>query len=137
MQLEGAILLVDDVQLLSGKEHSLGEALQPVQLASSARARLAFTSDLPPDQIRGLPERLRSRMSGGFVVEVQPPLFETRVAIVQSAAETISRGYHQVPRTVAELLAELYCDNTRPRRRREAAGAARRAAAAPARSPSS
>ena len=52
-------------------------------------------------------------MSGGLVVEVQPPLFETRVAIVQSAAETISRGYHQVPRTVAELLAELYCDNTR------------------------
>ena len=48
-----------------------------------------------------------------LVVEVQPPLFETCAAIVQSAAETISRGYHQVPRTVAELLAELYCDNTR------------------------
>ena len=113
VQLEGAILLVDDVQLLSGKEHSLGELFNLFDWHQARGARLAFTSDLPPDQIRGLPERLRSRMSGGLVVEVQPPLFETRVAIVQSAAETISRGYHQVPRTVAELLAELYCDNTR------------------------
>jgi len=113
VQLEGAILLVDDVQLLSGKEHSLGELFNLFNWHQARGARLAFTSDLPPDQIKGLPERLRSRMSGGLVVEVQPPLFETRVAIAQSAAEAISHGYHQVPRGVAELLAELYCDNTR------------------------
>ena len=113
VQLEGAILLVDDVQLLSGKEHSLGELFNLFNWHQARGARLAFTSDLPPDQIKGLPERLRSRMSGGLVVEVQPPLFETRVAIAQSAAETISHGYHQVPRQAAELLAELFCDNTR------------------------
>ena len=112
-QLEGAIVLVDDVQLLSGKEHSLGELFNLFNWHQARGARLAFTSDLPPDQIRGLPERLRSRMGGGLVVEVQPPLFETRVAIAQQAAEAISHGHHEVPRDVAELIAELYCDNTR------------------------
>ncbi len=112
-QLEGAILLVDDVQLLSGKNHSLGELFNLFNWHQTRGARLAFTSDLPPDQIKGLPERLRSRMGGGLVVEVQPPLFETRVAIGQSTAEAISHGQHPLPRPVAELLAELYCDNTR------------------------
>ena len=112
-QLEGAIVLVDDVQLLSGKNHSLGELFNLFNWHQTRGARLAFTSDLPPDQIKGLPERLRSRMGGGLVVEVQPPLFETRVAIAQSTAETISHGLHPLARPVAELLAELYCDNTR------------------------
>ena len=112
-QIDGAIVLVDDVQLLSGKNHSLGELFNLFNWHSARGARLAFTSDLPPDQIKGLPERLRSRMGGGLVVEVQPPLFETRVAIAQSIADTISRGRHPLPRDVAELIAEIYCDNTR------------------------
>jgi chromosomal replication initiator protein len=112
-QLEGAIVLVDDVQLLSGKNHSLGELFNLFNWHQARGARLAFTSDLPPDQIKGLPERLRSRMGGGLVVEVQPPLFETRVAIGQSTADAISHGLHPLPRSVAEMLAELYCDNTR------------------------
>jgi chromosomal replication initiator protein len=112
-QLEGAILLVDDVQRLSGRQASLDELFNLFNWHQARGARLAFTSDLPANAIKGLPERLRSRMAGGLMMEVQPPLFETRVAIAQSAAETMSHGRYPVQRPVAELLAQLYNSNIR------------------------
>jgi chromosomal replication initiator protein len=120
-QLAGAMLLVDDVQMLSGKEASLDELFNLVNWHTLRGAQLAFTSDIGPAQIRGMSERLRTRMSEGLVVGVLPPLFETRVAIAQAAAEQLSDGRMPLAQDVAERIADHFPANTR-----ELIGAVRR-----------
>jgi chromosomal replication initiator protein len=120
-QLAGAMLLVDDVQLLSGKEASLDELFNLVNWHTLRGAQLAFTSDIAPAQIRGMSERLRTRMSEGLVVGVSPPLFETRVAIAQATADQLSEGRMPLSQDVAERVADQFPANTR-----ELIGAVRR-----------
>ena len=112
-QLEGAVVIVDDVQLLANKTKTIEELFNLFNWHRLRGAFLAFASDLPPAEIPGLSERLASRMSEGLVLTVATPLYETRVAIAQTWAESLAGSRDVFDADVFELLADLFNTNIR------------------------
>ncbi len=81
------ILLLDDVQFVVGKEASENELFHTFNALYDVGNQIVFSSDVPPREIPGLTDRLKSRFEGGLIVDVQTPDFETKVAILRSKAE--------------------------------------------------
>jgi chromosomal replication initiator protein len=81
------ILLLDDVQFLTGQPEAQEMLLKTLDQLSAAGGQIVLASDRPPADIDGLDARLLSRFSGGLIVDLGPPEFETRVAIVRKKAE--------------------------------------------------
>jgi chromosomal replication initiator protein len=80
-------LLVDDVQFLTGRAEMQAELLRLTEALQAAGHQIVLTSDRPPAEIAALDERLISRFSGGLVVDMGVPDYETRVAILRRKAE--------------------------------------------------
>lgn len=78
------MLLVDDVQFFSGKKQTGENFFHTLDELDNAGCPIAMTSDRPPKSIPLLPARLSSRFEGGLVTDMQPPDFETRLAILQT-----------------------------------------------------
>lgn len=99
------LLLLDDVQFLAGQRQVQEELLRAWDALSSRGAQVVLTSDRPPQEIDGLDDRLLSRLSGGLIVDMSPPDYETRIAIARRKAgergSTLSKEVYQALARIA------------------------------------
>ncbi|MFZ5932690.1 MAG: chromosomal replication initiator protein DnaA, partial [Patescibacteria group bacterium] len=97
-----SVLLIDDIQFLAGKDAVQEEFFHTFNAATSAGGQIILTSDRPPSEISKLEERLRSRFEAGLIVDIAPPDFELRCAIVQIKSR--ERGI-ELPMDLTQLIA--------------------------------
>jgi chromosomal replication initiator protein len=95
------MLLLDDVQFLTGRRETQSELLRLLNALQSSGRQIVMTSDRPPSEIADVDERLISRLSGGLIVDIGVPDFETRVAILRGKAEEKSVSFE--PGVIEEL----------------------------------
>ena len=103
-------LLIDDIQFFAGKDRTQEEFFHTFNQLFESRQQIIMTCDRYPREVEGLEPRLKSRLSWGLSVAIDPPDFETRAAIVLAKAH--ERGT-QVPDEVAFLLAKKMHGNVR------------------------
>ncbi len=104
------VLLVDDIQFIAGKESTQEEFFHTFNALYTYNKQVVLASDRPPTELVTLEDRLRSRFAGGLVMDLQPPEYETRVAIVKMWAQ--ERDIN-LPVNVAEIIAEKSRTNIR------------------------
>ncbi len=104
------VLLIDDIQFLSGKMQTQEEFFHTFNTLHNANKQVVITSDVPPKQLSGFEERMRSRFEWGLLTDVQPPDLETRIAILSKKAvqEKLS-----IPDDVLEFIASRISTNIR------------------------
>ncbi|MCB1284142.1 MAG: chromosomal replication initiator protein DnaA [Microthrixaceae bacterium] len=104
------VLLVDDVQFMEGKDQLQEEFFHTFNTLHQANRQIVLSSDRPPDAVATLEDRLRSRFKWGLVTDIQPPDFETRLAILRKKAE---QGNVAIPSSVLEFIVEHVTNNIR------------------------
>jgi chromosomal replication initiation ATPase DnaA len=103
-------LLIDDVQFLSGQQQAQEMLLATLDALTSMRKQVVLASDRPPADINRLDARLLSRFSGGLIVDIAVPEYETRVAIIRRKVDELGK---KLEPGVAEALARLPCHSVR------------------------
>ncbi|WP_423817489.1 chromosomal replication initiator protein DnaA [Rothia nasimurium] len=104
------MLLIDDIQFLAGKDSTQEEFFHTFNALHNHQKQVVITSDLPPKQLTGFAERMRSRFEWGLITDVQPPELETRIAILSKKAQ--NEGL-DVPDDVMEYIASHISTNIR------------------------
>lgn len=104
------LFLMDDIQFIAGKEASQEEFFHTFNILRENKKQIVLTSDRPPKDMKVLEERIRSRIESGFMVDIQPPDFETRLAIINKKIESLD---FEVPQNVKEYIANRIKNNIR------------------------
>jgi len=104
------VLLIDDIQFISGKERTQEEFFHTFNTLYEENKQVVFTADRSTKEMSDIEERLRSRFEMGLVADIQPPDLETKVAILYKKAE--GEGF-SIPRDVALLIAGNTRSNVR------------------------
>jgi chromosomal replication initiator protein len=106
------VLLIDDIQFLAGKDRTKEEFFHTFNALHEINKQIVISSDRPPKEIPTLEDRLRSRFEQGLLADIQPPDFETRLAILKSklgsrngtvSEEVLSFIAHKVQKNIREL----------------------------------
>lgn len=104
------VLLIDDIHFIAGKESTQEEFFHTFNELHNNHKQIIISSDRPPKEITNLEERLSSRFVWGLIADIQPPDFETRVAILRKKLE---REPIDVPDNVLIFIAEEIKTNIR------------------------
>jgi chromosomal replication initiator protein len=105
------VLLVDDIQFLERSQQLQEEFFHTFNSLHGAGNQIVLSSDRPPKQIPRLEDRLRTRLEWGLITDVQPPEFETRLAILRMKAE--AEALEELPAEVLNFIASNISDNVR------------------------
>jgi chromosomal replication initiator protein len=105
------VLLVDDIQFLERTEQLQEEFFYTFNDLHGRGSQIVISSDRPPKSIATIEDRLRSRFEWGLITDVQPPEFETRLAILRKKAE--SEQLDGIPNDVLAFIADNVVDNVR------------------------
>jgi chromosomal replication initiator protein len=104
------VLLIDDIQFLSGKVQTQEEFFHTFNTLHNADKQIVVTSDLPPKQLQDFEDRMRSRFEWGLITDIKPPELETRIAILR---KKVGQEKLQVPAEVLEYIASKVTRNIR------------------------
>ncbi|UKA62875.1 chromosomal replication initiator protein DnaA [Arthrobacter sp. MMS18-M83] len=104
------VLLIDDIQFLAGKDRTLEEFFHTFNALHNNNKQVVITSDLPPKQLAGFEDRMKSRFEWGLLTDIQPPELETRIAILRKKAQ--SEGL-SAPDDALEYIASKISSNIR------------------------
>lgn len=104
------VFLVDDIQFIAGKDSTQEEFFHTFNTLYEAKKQIVLTSDRPPKDIATLEERLLTRFEWGLTADIQPPDFETRIAIIKRKAELLQI---KLPDDVVEYVANKLKNNIR------------------------
>lgn len=118
---QATLLLVDDIQFIAGKQQTQEEFFHTFNTLYESGKQIVLTSDRPPREMTQLEDRLRTRFEWGLMVDVAPPDFETRLAIIknksamlgvdlsdsiaQNIAENVTANVRQIEGTLNKILA--------------------------------
>ncbi len=104
------VLLIDDVQFLQGKTETQQELFHTFNTLYDANKQMVFSSDRPVSELKSLPDRLINRFERGLNIDLQPPNYETRIAIL---TQKIDENGISVPTDVIELICQNIQSNVR------------------------
>ena len=104
------VFLMDDVQFIAGKDSSEEELFHTFNTLYEQKKQIVFTSDRPPHEMLRLEQRLKTRFEQGLPADIQPPDYETRVALLKNKA--VERGI-SLPDPVLSYVAENITSNVR------------------------
>ena len=107
---ESDLFLIDDIQFIAGKESTQEEFFHTFNKLYEEHKQIVMTSDRKPSDMLTLEDRLRTRFEWGLLVDVQPPDFETRMAIISRKADSLGLA---LPEDVAAFIAGKLKDNVR------------------------
>lgn len=104
------VFLMDDVQFIAGRDSTQEEMFHTFNTLYELKKQIVFTSDRPPKEMLRLEDRLKTRFEWGLLADIQPPDYETRMAIIKNKA--IRMGV-ELPDFLLQLIAENITANVR------------------------
>ena len=101
---------MDDIQFIAGKDSTQEEFFHTFNTLYEQKKQIVLTSDRPPEEMSRLEDRLKTRLQWGLLADIQPPDYETRVAIIQNKASSMGL---RLPDDVITYVAENITSNVR------------------------
>lgn len=107
---QATLLLVDDIQFIAGKQQTQEEFFHTFNALYESGKQIVLTSDRPPKEMTQLEDRLRTRFEWGLMVDVEPPDYETRLAIIRNKVALLGIN---LPDRISSMIAENITANVR------------------------
>ena len=104
------VLLIDDIQFIAGKVSTQEEFFHTFSYLYESNRHIILTSDRPPNEIKPLEDRIRTRFEGGLIADIQPPSIELRTAIIRKKSEALGLN---ISTDLVDYMAERLHENIR------------------------